>query len=570
MNVKWKFALLTVAVCALSLLSFVTLWLFQKSEANAAAIKKGEEAALRIEKLLALKSGIYRKQANDYAYWNDLVKYVGTKDARWAKDNLDGSLNEFGSNGVYVLETDKTVIYSSVDRAFLNDLYKVVDKESLKVNEPSELHFYAKTKEGIVEFFGSPIQHSTQRSKDEKPYGYFLVAKHWSSKYIEELEKLGDVKISFEERQDIRKKESDYRIYKHIPLKDIHGKQIAQLYISIENDLLRAVDEYAKDTIKLVLIHIAIIIGAFIFLMSKYFTLPLINITRAIKQRSIEPIKEYLHKRNEYGNISRAINDAFKSRAKLKEINRELEQRVQEEVEKNRQKDRLLFQQSKNAALGELVSLIAHQWRQPLNAVGIIMQSAYYNYKRGELTEEDMEQCNKKGMELINSMSKTIDAFRNFFLPNKEKELFRVETAIDSSVELVFTPFAQLNIRVEKHYEGKHDIFGYKNDFEQTILNLLLNARDAIVGNDVKEGVITITVRSDGERLYIDVADNGGGIADNLIDKIFDPYISTKHQSQGVGIGLYMAKQIIEKHHNGDIRAANNEQNGATITIRLL
>lgn len=329
-------------------------------------------------------------------------------------------------------------------------------------------------------------------------------------------------------------------------------------------------DEYAKDTIKLALVHIAVIITAFIFLMSKYFTLPLINITRAIKQRNIEPIREYLHKRNEYGNISRAINDAFKSRAKLKEMNRELEQRVQEEIEKNRQKEQLLFQQSKNAALGELVSLIAHQWRQPLNAVGIIMQSAYYDYKRGELTEEDMEHCNKKGMELIYSMSKTIDAFRNFFLPNKEKELFRVETAIDSSIELVEAPFAEISIKIEKRYEGKHDIFGYKNDFEQTILNLLLNARDAIVGNDVKEGVITITVRSEGEQLYIEVADNGGGIADNLIDKIFDPYISTKHQSQGVGIGLYMAKQIIEKHHNGEILATNNEQNGATFTIRLL
>ncbi len=368
MNVKWKFALLTVAVCTLSLLSFVTLWLFQKSEANAAAIKKGEEAALRIEKLLSLKSGIYRKQANDYAYWNDLVKYVGTTDAQWAKDNLDGSLDEFGSNGVYVIATNKTVIYSSVDKAFLDDVYKVVDKESLKVNEPSEIHFFEKTKHGVVEFFGSPIQHSTQKSKTEKPYGYFLVAKHWDSKYIEELEKLGHVKISIEEQQDKHKEESGYGIDKHIPLKDIHGKQIAQLHISIENDLLKAVDGYASYTIKLVLIHIAIIIGAFIFLMSKYFTLPLINITRAIKQRNIEPIKEYLHKRNEYGNISRAINDAFKSRAKLKEINKELEQRVQDEVEKNRQKDQLLFQQSKNAALGELASLIAHQWRQPLNA----------------------------------------------------------------------------------------------------------------------------------------------------------------------------------------------------------
>jgi sensor domain CHASE-containing protein len=107
MNIKWKFAVLTIAVCGISMLSSVSLWFFQKNEATVSAKQKGEDAAARIEKLLILKSGYYRKQANDYSHWNDLVKYVGTKDACWAKDNLDGSLDEFGSNGIYVINTDK-------------------------------------------------------------------------------------------------------------------------------------------------------------------------------------------------------------------------------------------------------------------------------------------------------------------------------------------------------------------------------------------------------------------------------------------------------------------------------
>jgi signal transduction histidine kinase len=340
------------------------------------------------------------------------------------------------------------------------------------------------------------------------------------------------------------------------------------LHISIQNSEAEAIDSYAKDSIEVELAHVAIIIAAFMFLMTRYFTIPLIAISRALKYKEIGHLDKYLLQNNEYGSIARAINDSFKNKAGLRELNKELEQRVCEEVEKNRQKDQILFQQSKNAAMGELISLIAHQWRQPLNAVGIIMQTAYYDYKSGTLSEKDMENCNNQGMGLIRSMSATIDAFRNFFLPQKEKESFCIEASIDSSVNIVSALFENMNIQINRHYSDKHTFFGHKNDFEQTVLNLLLNAKDAIISSKIQNGVVDIFVTQNSDYIAIEIKDNGGGMPEEVVNKIFDPYFTTKHQALGVGIGLYMVKQIIEKHHCGKISAINTEH-GANFKIEL-
>lgn len=569
MNIRWKYTLIIAVISIVSLSSFIALWLFQKNEADINAAQKGKAAAARIEKLLALKSGYFRKQANDYARWNAMVEYVRTKDKQWAKDNLEGSLSEFGSSGVYVIDTNKAVIYSSTDKPSLKNLYDIVDKNSLRVDKPIKMHFFATTKDGVVEFFGAPIQHSTDYGEDEKPSGYFLVVNSLSKKYIDELNDLGQAKISVEkDNNEDKDKEETNVIIKHIALKDINNKQIAFLHIVAPNNISKAIDEYAGYTIKLALAHIVILIAAFIFLMARYFTTPLEDITKALAKRDIDPIKDYLYKDNEYGKISRAIDDAFKSREKLKQLNEELERRIHDEVEKNRQKERILFQQSKSAALGELISLIAHQWRQPLNAVGLILQNMHFEYKNNMLTEKEMDEWNKKGMDIINSMSKTIDTFRSFYSPDVEKILFCIEKSIESAVEIVAAPFEELGIWIYRHYDGEHNIAGYKGELEQIILNILLNSRDAIISNDIDRGIINISVKTKEQSIVIEISDNGGGIADDLIDKIFDPYISTKYQSQGVGIGLYMAKQIVEKHHSGEISAANNET-GATFTIRL-
>jgi len=568
MNIKWKFAVFTIAVCSISLLSSVTLWLYQKNEINAAMEQKGKEIATRIEKVLVLKSGYYRKQANDYAYWNDLVKYVHTKDTRWAKDNLDGSLDEFGSNGVYVIGVDKSIVYSSVDKAFLRDLYRIIDKNSFNANEQKETHFYAKTADGIVEFFGAPIRHSTKIDKTKATYGYFLVAKHWDAKYISEIEQLGHIEAEIEESPSENIDDLKNKISKNISLRDISGNQIGFLHITTQNEIAKALDDYALNSIEVELAYIIIIVAAFIFLMTRYSTVPLMDISKALKLNDVSPIRKYLSENNEYGNIGRAINESFENKSRLQELNAKLELRVTEEVEKNRQKDQALFQQSKNAALGELISLIAHQWRQPLNALGLVLQTAYSDYKDGSLVEKDMENCNTKGMQLINSMSQTINSFRSFFLPTQEKQTFCIESSIDASVNIISALFESAGIKINRHYFKQHEFFGYKGEFEHAILNLLLNARDAIDACKIKDGIVEIFVTEKTDILLVEIIDNGGGIKEDILDEIFNPYITTKHQAHGVGTGLYMSKQIIEKHHGGKI-SANNLQTGARFAIEL-
>lgn len=567
-NIRRKFAISIAAVCGISVLSTVCLWQYEKHNAEIVAQKKGKEMSASIEKILALKSGYYRKQANDYAYWNDLVKYTNTRDARWARDNLDEGLTEFGSNGIYIIDTQKNIIYSAFDRAFLKDPYTVIEKEYFNPKETREIHFFAKTKHGIVEFFGSPIRYSTGKQKTTHPHGYLIVAKHWDHKYIDEIKDIGQVEAKIEEIGDKHDISSGI-ISKDIPLKDINDKQIGNLHISMQNDVAKTIDGYAKNTLTIALVHVFIVVIAFVLLMRRYFNSPLHDISNALKEKNISPIEKYLPQKNEYGDISRAINDSFESKVQLKELNRQLERRVQEELEKNRHKDKILFQQSKIAALGEMISLIAHQWRQPLNAVGLIMQNAYHDYKSGILTEKDIEECNTKGMALIRSMSKTIDGFRNFFTPDETKQMFCIEDSIDSSLSIISALLDSANIKVICNYNGKHAISGYKNDFEQTILNLLLNAKEAIESKDGSTGGhIEIAINEKNGGIVVKLSDSGCGIANDVIEKIFDPYFTTKYQAQGVGLGLYMAKQTIEKHHGGKIHAENTIH-GACFVIEL-
>ena len=242
----------------------------------------------------------------------------------------------------------------------------------------------------------------------------------------------------------------------------------------------------------------------------------------------------------------------------LEKLNTELEQRVRDEVEKNRQKDKIMYQHSRLASMGEMVGNIAHQWRQPLNSLSLIIQSFEIKNLKGQLTDEFIQKQVQEGMRISNMMSKTIDDFRDFFNPNKSKEYFDLKTTIYETIS-----FAQeKDIDITLNCKDGINIFGFKNEFSQVILNLLNNSVDQfnkISGKYDKK--ILIDVKSKDDKQIITFIDNAGGIKEDIIDKIFDPYFTTKHQATGTGIGLFMSKQIIQKQMKGDITASNIMQN---------
>ena len=253
----------------------------------------------------------------------------------------------------------------------------------------------------------------------------------------------------------------------------------------------------------------------------------------------------------------------------LEEVNLSLEQRVADSVLESRKKDQILIQQGRQAAMGEMIGNIAHQWRQPLNMLGLIVQELVLTYGRDEFSKESLEVNVRKAMGLIAHMSKTIEDFRNYFRPEKEKMPFNINQAVAKTLSLVELSLKNLDIKVELIEESDTDFDGYANEYSQVLLNILLNCKDAFEEqNSNRERVIVITAFKENGRSVVTVADNAGGISEAIIDKIFDPYFTTKTPDKGTGIGLFMAKTIIEKNMGGSL-TVRNTADGAEFRIEV-
>ncbi len=261
-----------------------------------------------------------------------------------------------------------------------------------------------------------------------------------------------------------------------------------------------------------------------------------------------------------------AMEAILTKQQELEEMNRSLEDRIQKTVDELRQKDQVLIHQSRMAAMGEMIGNIAHQWRQPLNALGLVIANIKDAYDYNELDDEYLSQAVTDSNRLVQKMSSTISDFANFFRPDKKITAFSGSKQIRDAIALVEASFKNNNITI--HCDAPRDVmmWGFPNEFSQVLLNLLVNAKDAIQSAKQPEGRVNVALTAVGDKGCITVCDNGGGIPEKIRDRIFDPYFSTKQQ--GSGIGLYMSKMIIEDNMNGTI-TARNVGDGAEFTIRI-
>lgn len=250
----------------------------------------------------------------------------------------------------------------------------------------------------------------------------------------------------------------------------------------------------------------------------------------------------------------------------LMELNRTLEERVDEEVAKNREKDAMLVQRDRQAAVGEMIGNIAHQWRQPLNSVAIIAQDLAMRGESGELTSEYLDDSVTKVVDLTRHMSRTISDFQDFFRPDREKVTFSLRDVTWKSLSLVEGSFREQCISVEVAAEEEVVAVGYPNQFAQVVLNILNNSRDALVERKVPNPKVRIEVSRNRERPFVTIRDNAGGIPVDIIHRVFDPYFTTKQD--GTGIGLYMSRHIIERNMSGSL-TVRNEEHGAAFCMEL-
>ena len=277
-------------------------------------------------------------------------------------------------------------------------------------------------------------------------------------------------------------------------------------------------------------------------------------LTRKLEQKvsQLETEREALHRSEE----------------NYRRLNETLEERIKQAVAELREKDRILIIQGRQAVMGELMSNIAHQWRQPLNMLGLLAQELPMAYKMGTFTKELLEANVAKTMNIIKQMSQTIEDFRSYSQPDREKIDFKVLQVIAKTLSLLEESFKAHSIRTEVEQEGDPVINGYPNEYSQVLLNILINARDAFLARKVASPSIVIRVFRENGNAVVTVTDNAGGIPPEIIDKIFEPYFTTKGPEQGTGLGLFMSKTIIEKNMNG-VLSARNTGVGAEFRINM-
>jgi C4-dicarboxylate-specific signal transduction histidine kinase len=252
----------------------------------------------------------------------------------------------------------------------------------------------------------------------------------------------------------------------------------------------------------------------------------------------------------------------------LQSLNENLEERVKEELQHNREKDKQLIQQSRMAMMGEMIRMIAHQWRQPLAAISAT--SASIELKAG-LNKLDNDVAIQKAQDISNfsqHLSKTIDDFRNFFKQNKEKGETTYSEVISSVFGIIEISLINKNIQLQQELNCHEQFSTYPNELKQVVLNLIKNAEDVLLERSIKDPSIKITTYTNENNYILEVSDNAGGISEDIIKKIFDPYFSTKTKKDGTGLGLYMSKTIIEEHCGGELSVSNSED-GAVFKIVL-
>ncbi|MFT7859993.1 MAG: HAMP domain-containing sensor histidine kinase [Sulfurimonas sp.] len=284
----------------------------------------------------------------------------------------------------------------------------------------------------------------------------------------------------------------------------------------------------------------------------------------------LEAVKQSAHSthRADLDILLEIFLDRYNARQnELDQLNRDLEQKVNAEVQKSKKNQKRYEQQAKMAAMGEMMDAVAHQWKQPLNALSMMGDILVSDYESGELSLESLKEMREDMQVQIDHMITTLSEFRNFFRPKEKNETFGIKRSIQSVVLLVKDEFLKHNINITILPEHEVLIYGNENEFKHLVLNIINNAKDAFDERDIQHREITIDFKKGSEYTCLEIADNAGGIPAHIIDDIFKPEVTTKPEGKGTGVGLYMSTQIAQKL--GGILSVKNNDHGAVFQLKI-
>ncbi len=341
-------------------------------------------------------------------------------------------------------------------------------------------------------------------------------------------------------------KELQHVLVTFMPIKNIEGDAISYFVFYSENlDLHIMGNKYTQIKV------IVAIVLAVLFLLLYIFIV--------YKNKAVES-------KNKMAKFNNLLKQKVGQKTKeLQKINESLEERIKLEVEQNQQKERQIFEQSKKAAMGEMIGNIAHQWRQPLNELAIRIQTLKQYQQMHMIDEDFILDFIKENKQTIDYMSNTIDDFRFFFKREKEKTFFMILPVVEKTLALLNASLEYNKISTSINAKEDFEFEGMQTELQQVLMNLINNAKDAIIDRNIENPSIKITI----EKNKILIRDNAGGIYPENEDKIFDPYFTTKKDINGTGLGLYMSQVILEKNMDGRLYCQNDYPNGSTFVIEF-
>lgn len=261
--------------------------------------------------------------------------------------------------------------------------------------------------------------------------------------------------------------------------------------------------------------------------------------------------EKLINKELELAELNKNLEKKIKEQTKeLYSLNRSLEKRVAQEVEKNEQRQLVMFWQSRHASLGQMLANIAHQWRQPLMEMNLLL----FGLKKASKAQNSVEfdRYYNDANNIIEHMSSTIEDFSNFFKPQKQKIRFNIANSIDEALSILENSIKESMITI-KYNRLDFEILGVSNELTQVLINLINNSKDAFLKNGILFREIVIDIKKESSFILIEFSDNAGGIAENILERIFEPYFTTKHKSRGTGLGLFMSKMICEQGFGGSL-----------------
>jgi C4-dicarboxylate-specific signal transduction histidine kinase len=374
--------------------------------------------------------------------------------------------------------------------------------------------------------------------------------------------------------------------------------------VNVGNQFFTVVSEHStKEALKLlnnitlviiiVVTCVVVMCILLLYLGMKHLIKPINNLSKVAKEIEHGNLESFAEAYNndELGLLADSFNKMThklkENTIQLKEFNLGLQKKISSEIEKTRKMEQMLFEQKKFADMGQMINAIAHQWRQPLNNIGLIQQYLSEGFRNKSITEEEFESYSKSLMEIVSNMSSTIDDFRTFFTSNKQKDRFNVINALKEFMRLTTPQLNSSNIKyvIRCYVCANHHVFdvenlstscdcpsmeivGHAGEFKQVMQNIVSNAKDEFVENGIESPMLTISISIDESSITISFKDNAGGIPENVLPNIFDPYFTTKAEGKGTGIGLYISKVIIDEHFGGRLRAVNVE-GGAEFSISV-